>query len=836
MRFLTPAALALALALALHAPARGQPPPKVSIDDKGVRIGFDGLSGDLPGSKTGFWAPVYVQITSGIDRIGPADGTIVVSTTDSDDLENTFKVPLPPMEAKTQTTVLAYVRTGAPGSDVNVTIRDDRNRVLPRSGGGRTGYAAAPPGAFLWVTAGGGAAAGSVALHNALVRKKPGAENNPQQAFPGGGMPALEDDDPSHLTSFAYVGQERDLPARWFGYHGADVLVLETGSKTFTEDLLNDKYNRKEALTEWVHRGGRLVVSVGHEHQLVRALLEQTQLIPCTVNGTVQLPGLSGIGRWAGAPQDRLVARAPKDKPGERPPVDLARIEVQPGRGVQVLADEVDGDKRWPVVVQASAGLGRVILVGLDLEREPFTDWAGQAKFWQKLNAELRGASQAERNAAVNNPNFGAMNGMGMPAWDPTGTDVTSVMVQRLESFTEVPVISFGWVALFILVYILVVGPLDYFFLKKVVKRLELTWITFPAVVIAVSALAYVSAYYLKGNDLRINKVDLVDVVAEPADPDAGGAPGARGARAYGSTWFTVFSPRIQNYTIGVEPAAGAWVPELGKGAPPNPHSALVTWMGKPENAWGGGGRPGGSTSLFRRPYEYAPDAAGLTGVPIQVWSTKSFTGSWQAALAEDRPLVRADLRHTREVGHGDLLTGSITFELPAELSDAVLFYQNTRYDLGTLAPGTTKKLEPALVVGGGGALNRRIDDWFSDIHVAPNTNNWGRRGPVNQMQTAQGIIKDVMFGDKDTGGSHARNSTLRYLDESWRLTRPGEAIVVGRLARLEEGAEQVSQDPASPSRLWLGQLPKPGETRPFLPGKMTQEAYVRIFIPVTTK
>src|SRR5213078_1731380 len=118
-------------------------------------------------------------------------------------------------------------------------------------------------------------------------------------------------------------------------------------------------------------------------------------------------------------------------------------------------------------------------------------------------------------------------------------------LVQTLEQFEGVPVISFGWVALFILLYILVVGPLDYFILKKVVKRLELTWVTFPTVVLVVSAAAYFTAYYLKGSELRINKVDVVDVVAE-LDPET---RVARGTQAAGTTWFTLFSPRIQSYT-----------------------------------------------------------------------------------------------------------------------------------------------------------------------------------------------------------------------------------------------------------------------------------------------
>jgi hypothetical protein len=843
MRSLTPAALALTLALTLPVPAPAQKPPKVSIDDNGVRVGFRSLRGDGSGSgsKTGFWAPVYVQITAGLDRVGPADGWITVGTTDSDDMENVYRVPLPPMEAKEQRTVLAYVRTGATGSDINVKIRDSRGQTLSAQQNSRSGYDAIAPGAFLYVTAGGGAAGSALGLHVALHPKK---NDNAQQVV----------DDTDQLLGVAYIGQARDLPTQWFGYQAADVLVLETGSKTFTQDLLDDQYNRKEALAEWVRRGGRLVISVGHEHQLARALLEKLQLLPCTLNGTVQRPALTGIGRWiaggagAGAPE-RLVGKPPKGKPGAKAQdIDLVKIEVPQDRGVQVLAEEVgDRGEHWPVIVQAQAGLGRVMLVGIDLDREPFTEWKGQGAFWRQLDTEFRGSNpQQGNNPAFNPAGFGGP-GMpmapGMPGWDPNHNDVTALMVDRLESFTEVPVISFGWVALFILVYIIVVGPLDYFFLKKVVKRLELTWITFPAVVIAVSAIAYVSAYYLKGNDLRINKVDLIDVVAERPGPDAADAPVARGARAYGHTWFTVFSPRIQNYTIGLEPSTGTWVPDPGnQPAGANPHGVVVSWLGRPENVFGGTGRAG-STSLFRRPYDYAPEAAGLRGVPIQVWSTKSFGASWQAALSEDRPLVRANLTRSKGQAGTDVLTGSITSELPAELENVEVFYQNTYFNKsylklpqGKLEPGATLKLD--LAVNAGGAHGTRLEDWFANVSIPTNTNNpWQQRNRVNVMQSAEGIMKDLMFGAKDTASNHAHNATLRPLDESWLLKNPDVAVVVGTLKRQEAAnAEEVSQNAASPSRIWMDRLPIDGQPRLPLAGKMTQEAYVRIFVPVTPK
>ena len=102
--------------------------------------------------------------------------------------------------------------------------------------------------------------------------------------------------------------------------------------------------------------------------------------------------------------------------------------------------------------------------------------------------------------------------------------------------------IPFGWVAFFIFLYILLIGPGDYLFLKKVLKRMELTWITFPTIVVTVSLLAYYAAYRLKGNDLLVNKVDVVDV-------DQAGGPG-RGA----GRWLSLFSPQNRDYNIGLVP------------------------------------------------------------------------------------------------------------------------------------------------------------------------------------------------------------------------------------------------------------------------------------------
>src|SRR5207245_4443414 len=95
---------------------------------------------------------------------------------------------------------------------------------------------------------------------------------------------------------------------------------------------------------------------------------------------------------------------------------------------------------------------------------------------------------------------------------DQRGANDLSTDLQRTLDNFDVRVIPFGYVALFIILYIVVVGPLDFLVLKYVFKRLEWTWFTFPTVVLAVSVAAYFTAYAIKGNDLKINKVDIIDI------------------------------------------------------------------------------------------------------------------------------------------------------------------------------------------------------------------------------------------------------------------------------------------------------------------------------------
>jgi hypothetical protein len=744
--------------------ARAQPRAKVYIDD--VRVGFSaalepGEIGDERGRaslyKPGFWTPVFVQVRAGAE--GVVKGRLLVETADSDDVANVYSVPLPPagLEPNETFTALAYAKPGSLRSDFVIRVEADNRSAEVKKAFDALGAADA-----LCLTLG----SRLNGLKQALA----------PQANPDNPSPVME------RQRVASVDDVRALPHRWYGYTAADVVILTTGDRKFVDNLLQADPSRKQALADWVRRGGHLVISCGSNRDQLAELFRRLQIpLPVTVTGPLPVAGLDPLRTWVSGQQPFSAGAATLE--------EGARLERRPGEEYEPLLPARADEQVAPLVLRWPYGTGQVTLVAFDLDRPPFTTWVGQADFWKVLLPRC----------GVKPPAKPSQSPKSVSSEDRGVADLASDLQKRLDQFEDVSVISFGWVAVFILIYIIVVGPLDYLFLKKVVKRLELTWITFPTVVLVVSVGAYVTAYALKGNDLKINKVDLVDI-------------DLAGQRAYGTTWFTLFSPRIQLYTVGIEPAAPLWAlaPEGDAAAT----GVVVSWLGKPEQGFGGYARPR-SQSLFRRTYEYAPDAAGLTSVPIQVWTSKAFTASWERPFRSDRPAPR--LRR-RQSASG--VEGTLTNPLPVTLEDAALVYgesesQAKAYLVGTLVPGQSKPLVAVKDVP--------LSQWLTGEARQP------------EATVDPGLMRRIMFYDASANPEGLRDRALYALDQSWRRSWKGGAILVGRAARAQGPAEPVSQDPASASCLWLGRLPGSGEPRPVLAGTLTQDTYVRVFLPVAS-
>jgi hypothetical protein len=776
MRTLFSVCLSAAAIAVVSNSVQAQQKPAITID--AVRVGFQRL-GPEHIFKSGFWTPVYVDVTAGPRGAPKAD--IMVETDDSDDVRSRYTAALPPLEPNEQFTLLTYTKPSSTNAEMTVSaVIDDRTVALKTEQpfGGDLGRQL-----FL-------------AIGNRLpsLRRAFAQMQGPTKSTTDDEGSGLDDRDSQR--QLAVTDAVNVLPNRWFAYEPIDVIILTTGNRDFTTALVNEREGRKEALADWVRRGGRLVVTVGRNQDMIAGLGPIQELLPVTMGGVQQVSTLNSLGGFAhvNRPFD---PRLNRNNPNQKAVIEVAKLKPKACNEVESILAE----QGLQLIVRGAYGMGSVIVVAFDPDQQPFTSYLAdlQVKFWNEL---------ANRNIAMPREQHDQRQSFQMNGRE--NADLAGQLQMNLEEFGDVPVISFGWVALFILIYIIIVGPLDYFFLKKVLKRLELTWITFPTVVITISIIAYFTAYALKGNDQRINKVDLLDIDLETQ-------------RVYGNTWFTIFSPRIQHYTVGLEPSAGKPQPVIA-GVPDS--SLNLSWMGRPDTSFTGTGRAR-SQGLFRRTYDYTPDATAMIGVPIQVWSTKSFESRWEAGFNPAQPPITAELIHPK--GKREAISGEITNHLPAQLENATLIYMSGGapkcFDLGRLLPNTPVRVDNP-------RNPRDITQWANEAwsDARPRSTQPPQVG-ISAPSSISSAIKQLMF--QQTANPSVRNNALRYLDQSWRLQRKDEVILVGRVPFQAGAAEELDQGPASFSRLWIGALPGSGQPRPGLLGQLTLETFVRVIIPV---
>jgi uncharacterized membrane protein len=614
MRILPAASICLIVGLlfAPTAPAQSRSPIKISRVQVGYPAGpFSNLGGDDEGGRqmlfrAGVWAPVWVDLECNerIDELGPLE--IVVEALDGDEITAVSRVPLvPPMQPGERRTglqlgVIPYVKPGHYLGEITTSVRTARGRNVAEPH--RRTVEATAPSRYSILTIGS-------SLNGMWLPVSEGADPHER--------PERARELRNGNVLLAEATEVARLPDRWIGYDGIDLVILTTGIDPAYWDNLGTDRRRLAALAEWVRRGGRLLVSAGTNAEILLddRLREIREMLPATLPAagkrTVDTVRIEWTARTL--PEARLLG----DQEGKGGRITLMTLNPRADRSPRVMMPPRDSrdPNAPPLVVQGAYGSGRVTVVGFDLDGAALANWQHKASFWEWLLNE-----SGHRLPSGQESRLGGSRSFA----DDNEDQYVTTMQNMLDSFEGVPVVSFGWVALFILIYILLIGPVDYLFLKRIVKRMEWTWVTFPLIVIAVSTLAYFTAYALKGRDLKINKVDLVDVDLQSN-------------RVYGHTWFTVFSPRIQSYTVGVEPGGTregessegfTWTPDTAAESVPN---TTVSWQGRPRI---------GSERFFRRDYRYHSDvgnpdqlnfAAGLEQVPIQVWSTKAFTASWSA-------------------------------------------------------------------------------------------------------------------------------------------------------------------------------------------------------------
>lgn len=569
-------------------------------------------------------------------------------------------------------------------------------------------------------------------------------------------------------THLARLSDPRRLPSKWFAYQGVDTLLLATSDSQLWRRLLEDPV-RAAALRNWVFQGGRLVLFVGRQAPLV--LADDSPLAPL-------LPG-----RFAGFQALRETrglevycdSQFPLSVEGANSLFEAPQLSDLQGH-IEVSARGAAGSV--PLVVRHTVGFGQVVYTAFDPDQAPISDWPGRPDLLRRLlGYDSPGAVQT---APRSDRRFGARG----------YHDLTGQLRAALDEFPSVRVVPFWLVVSLIVIYIGLIGPGDYFFLKRVIHRMQWTWLTFPLLVLAAGALAVFLANRWKGNSLEVNQVELVDV-----DLESG--------QVRGSLWLNVYSPRAASLDLSLEPRSLC-------GAMPSPASARLAWLGVPGRGLGGmqsqADQPGPM-----RPYRFSAALDRLEEVPLATWSAKALTADWNGR--GECPLS-AELSEDLD----DMLIGVIRNDSDADLTDCRLLYDRWVYRF------------PALPAGG----QRRID---RSLHPR------GFRGlvtaePYDQSSTDVATILDrIMFYDAVGGESHTRlgGAYLAHLDMSGRLSQ-GRAILLARVPdndpshqKTRSSLERNNESPRCGSRLLLS-----GDLLP--ESQVYRQTFYRFVFPVSPR
>jgi hypothetical protein len=681
--------------------------------------------------RSGFWTPVTLKLVA---NNGPANGELQLISSDGENVPVVFFAARDAhassriqLDAGKEIAIRSYVKVGPQQSRLSARLIDPASRKIlwqsRLSDSLPTPLSATTP---LVVTLG-----SSVGVEDALKFTRRSEAD---------------------ALVAAEVKSAADLPDHWWGYEGAETIFLPTGGAGILNHLSPEQTT---AILQWVQQGGRLVISAG--------------------SGTEKL--LAGNSPWKDLIPGQLVEVAPMR--------DAATLEALTGEAFAFTDDasrplvarltavrgkiELSQGPRAadvPLVIRTPHGLGEVTFVTFDLDGERFAKWPGRPRFVAGLLHESKAAHEQPSGAAGTRLGY---------------TDLTGQLRAALDQFPGVQVINFTTIAILIITYILLIGPLDFLVLQRLGVSRSLTWITFPLLALLFCGIAWFSARWSHGSSLRLNQAEIIDIDAE---------------RGYirGTAWLHLYSPETKTYNISLHPATAAKA-KLGTTA------GHVTWQGLPGSGLGGlDAQQVASSAIDPYEIEFPSAAPGLRSLPIQVGSSKSLAARWwqEVSLSKSSSLTLNE--------HG-VPTGDIVNPLDVELQECIFTFNIWMYRLKRLSPGERFNLSDARPLYLASRLQLHTASDFKDSATP-----W-----LRDSADVPAILQMLMYHEAANGQTYT-GLTHRYqshLDMSSQLMG-GRGLLVGRAPK---SAAEVQVD-GSP-----------------LPADQVQSwTYYRIVIPVAER
>lgn len=414
-------------------------------------------------------------------------------------------------------------------------------------------------------------------------------------------------------------------PDRWQGLSSVDLVVLSgVSERDFRPEQLS-------ALREYAAAGGTLVVTGGlNWNRLTTGFFQE--VLPVRVTGSASASSLP-------APEGSFSGRS------------FPILTSQPKSGAEVTL----GDSSRPLVVQGHYGSGRVVFMAFDPSLPPLRDWSGLRQLWAGL-VQTRPAPSLLQVVAQQDEGYEMYGGAMPPGYYGSSE---GRLADAPFAIPQLDIPAFYVVALFLLAYVIILVPVNYFFLKARDKK-EYAWLTTPAIVVLFSVGAYAIGYGFKGGNTLAVQVGLVETSA-----NQGAAPFV--------FYSGLFSPRKTGYDVRFASA----------GTQQDPFSnALFT-------------EPGGEPARAGLRL-VQDDQPRIQDFSVDMWAMRVLKAVGVADLGKG---IQAQVQVS-----GSALEGQLTNATPFHLEGCAVVAGAQSYPVGDLAPGATLKLQPGKFAENGSA------------------------------------------------------------------------------------------------------------------------------------
>ncbi len=421
-----------------------------------------------------------------------------------------------------------------------------------------------------------------------------------------------------------------ELPSQWAGYDGVNTVFLSTDDLPLLQSI---KPTQWDALETWVHRGGRLILSADGQKGLLQPNGLLSRFLVGNFTETTKLNSVTKLDNYT---KNRLDTNE----------LSVANLSITDGK-----VELAEGSS--PLIIRQVNEFGQIVFVTFDVNAPVFKDWKGNDSMYLRILQ-----SGDDINALGGDRKSIPMNLHGF-------RDISGQLRIPLEQFRKVKLINFTVVAVLIGIFILCIGPGDFFFLKRVARKMELTWITFLMIALAFCGLAYWLASWSRPQEFQINQLEIIDI-------------DATSNKIRGNAWSNLFSPSTGKHRIDFDSknAFGFQIDDH-----------MICWHGTPGDGIGGMQTNAGLTTgrnSYTSQFQLTNNqlSTHIDEFPLQVSSTRLFHAEWSGKLAS-KIESKLQLKDSQ-------LVGQIVNPFPFELKNVRVMYGNYTYILSNpLAPET---------------------------------------------------------------------------------------------------------------------------------------------------